>query len=134
MIPKADRALYRCGCSTLATYFSLRLMDVMSTKAIIDQRKCICIEFAATYLHNLVNMHYFSEGMPPNPVELSSQNFRDSLTAEWQQFTTSPPNSITSSNLKFGNAYDGFKQSSAFENLIALLKDVNPKFSKRRRN
>lgn len=109
-------------------------MDVMSIMEIIDQRKCICIEFAGTYLHNFVKMHYFSEGMPPNPVELSSRNFRDSLVAEWQQFTTSPPNSITSSNLKFGNAYDGFKQSSAFENLIALLKDVISDYSKRRRN
>lgn len=39
-IPKVDRALCRCGYSMLATYFSLRSMDVRSTKQVVQQRKC----------------------------------------------------------------------------------------------
>lgn len=75
-------------------------------------------------LIHIKKISYFSEEVPLSPVQLSSQHFRESLVAEWQQFTAAHQNANISSNLKFGNAYDGFKQSIEFDNLITLLKDV----------
>lgn len=72
-----------------------------------------------------VKLIYFSEEASLTPEQISSVHFRHSLVAAWQQFSSAHPNANISSNLKFGNAYDGFKQSTEFENLIVLLKDVS---------
>lgn len=59
------------------------------------------------------------------PEHLTSSYFRNALLDEWRHFASSQQTRQNlCSNLKFGNAYDGFKQSTDFQNLISLLKDV----------
>lgn len=92
----------------------------------MHQRKGVCITFRLGRFLILSNCYIRSEEKPLAPIQLSSVYFRDSLVGEWQQFAASHPNANVSSNLIFGNAFDGFKKSTEFENLIELLKDVSP--------
>lgn len=124
-MPKVDRALLRFGCLTLAIHSSLHSMEVLSTREIAKQRECYAEDRGFNTDFNIKKLLYCSQEAPLSPVQLSSQHFRESLVAEWQQFTAAHQNANISSNLKFGNAYDGFKQSIEFDNLITLLKDVN---------